>query len=112
MSAESVESPRRRDFKDASPREIRAALVPEERPDFDRQWQRIMAEAIESLDLTSVFTILDSWRRRATLTTSLGHGGYRRMLARAEQTLRTGEPATGSVPLDQVKAYIEERLGR
>lgn len=112
MSAAAVEHPGSRNFHDASPGEVRAALIPEEQPDFDQQWRRAMAEATETLDLSTVFKILDSWRRRATTTAYLGHAGYRRMLIQAENTLRTGEPPPGSVPLDEVKAYIAERLGQ
>lgn len=112
MSAEAVEPSRPRSFNEASPSEVMAALVPEERPDFEQQWRRAMADAIDSLDLTEVYTILDSWRRRATITNYLGHNGYREMLARADRILRTGEPEPGSVPLDEIKALLAERLGQ
>jgi hypothetical protein len=111
MAAE-AEPPRPRNFKDASPREVRAALVPEELSDFDQQWREALSKAADSLDLTDVHDVLDSWRRRATTTNYLGHDGYRRMLAKAERILRTGEPEPGSVPLEEIKALIAERLGR
>lgn len=107
-----VDRPRPRNFKDASPREVRAALVPEEQPEFDRQWREALKHAADSLDLTEVHDCLDSWRRRATTTNYLGHDGYRNLLARAERILRTGEPEPGSVPLEDIKALIAERLGR
>jgi hypothetical protein len=110
--AADAEQPRPRNFKDASPREVRAALVPEEQPDFDRQWRTALAEAAKSLDLTGVYRVLESWQRRAMITTHLGHDGYRQLLARAEERLRTGEASPNSVPLDEVKALIAERLGR
>lgn len=112
MSAEAVEPPESRTFKDASPREVRAALVPEEQSDFDRQWRAALDEAAETLELADLFGVLDSWRRRAMITAHLGHHGYRKMLARAEETLRTGEPPADSASLDEIKALIEERLGR
>jgi hypothetical protein len=112
MTAEAVEPSRQGNFADASPREVRAALLPEEQSDFDQQWRDALNGAAESLDLADVFQVLDSWRRRAWITTHLGHDGYRRMLARAERTLRTGEPEPGSVPLEEIKALIAERLGR
>lgn len=112
VATEAVEPPRPRNFTDASPREVRAAIVPEEQPDFDRQWKKALAEAAESLELTDVYRVLDSWRRRAMITTHLGHDGYRQMLARAEERLRTGEAPPDSVPLDEIKALIAERLGR
>lgn len=110
--AAEVERPRPRNFKDASPREVRAALVPEEQADFDQQWREALNNAADSLDLTELYDVLDSWRRRATTTNYLGHDGYRKLLARAERILRTGEPEPGSVPLEDVKALIVERLGR
>ncbi|GAB1508943.1 DUF6247 family protein [Actinophytocola sp. KF-1] len=112
MSAQPVEPPRATSFKDASPLEIRAALIPEEQPDFDRQWRKAMIEAADSLDLADVHRVLDSWRRRAMITTHLGPHGYRRMLARAEDILRTGEPPADSVSLDEIKELIAERLAR
>jgi hypothetical protein len=112
MAAEAVDPRPARNFKDASPQEVRAALVPEEQSDFDQQWRRALAEAADSLDLTGVFRVLDSWRRRATTTAHLGHNGYRAMLARAEERLRTGELPADSVPLDEIRALIAERLGR
>lgn len=111
MSAEAVVPPESRTFHDASPREVRAALIPEEQADFDRQWRRTMAEATEKLELGGVYTVLASWRRRAMITTHLGHSGYRDLLARAEDRLRTGEPPSDSVPLDEIKALMNERLG-
>jgi Family of unknown function (DUF6247) len=112
MAADAVEPSRTRNFKDASPREVRAALVPEEQPDFDRQWRKAMTEAADSLELADVHRVLDSWRRRATITTHLGHDGYRRMLAKAERILRTGEPEPDSVSLEEIKELIAGRLGQ
>jgi hypothetical protein len=83
-----------------------AALAPEERADFDRQWRQALASAADSLDLTNVLEVLDSWRRRATVTNYLGHNGYREMLARADRVLRSGEPEPGSVPWSQLKAEL------
>ncbi len=90
---------------------MRAALIPEDIPEFDRQWRAVMATATETLDLTGVHRTLESWRRIAWLTTANGSDGYRRLLARAARTLRTGELPPDSVPLDQVKTLIAERLG-
>lgn len=112
MSAAAIEHPDLGNFADATPKQVRAALIPEEQPDFDHQWRQAMAEAAETFDLSTVVEIVDSWRRRATITTYLGHAGYRRMLIQAENTLRTGEPPPGSVPLEDVKAYIAGRLGQ
>jgi hypothetical protein len=98
-------------FADASPAQVRAALVPEDVVRFDRQWRAAMATATEALDLTAVHELLDSWRRVAWLTTASGPEGYRRILARAEETLRTGEEPPGTVSLEEIRLRIAARLG-
>jgi uncharacterized protein DUF6247 len=35
---------------DATPAEVRAALIPEEAAGFDQQWREVMARATETLD--------------------------------------------------------------
>jgi len=97
-------------FADASPAQVRAALVPEDAERFDREWRAVMVEATENLDLTQVHQTLESWRRVAWLTRANGPDGYRRLLARAEETVRTGRMPADSVPIEQVKAMIAERL--
>jgi hypothetical protein len=99
-------------FADASPAEVRAALIPEDAVKFDRQWRAVMAAATETLDLTEVHDILDSWRRVAWLTQANGAEGYRELLARAEHRLRTGEMPAGGMTIEEVKAMIAERLRR
>jgi hypothetical protein len=97
---------------DASPAEIRAGLIPEEQADFDRDWQEACDQAVATLNLAELRTTLESYRRHAILVRHLGADGYRQMLVDAEERLRSGEPAPGSVSLDRVKAMIAERLGR
>src|SRR5581483_4202693 len=70
-------------FADASPARVRAALIPEDVVEFDRQWRAVMAAATESLDLSEVHRTLESWRRVAWLTSARGHDGYRQLLADA-----------------------------
>lgn len=106
MSAEAIEQPRPSDFRDASPREIRAALIPEEQVDFDVTWRAAMTKAAETMELTEVFETLQSWRHHAMITEELGHSGYRRWLAEAEQRARAGESPPGSVPWSQLKAEL------
>lgn len=109
MSAAAASEPRprgRTPFADASPAQVRAALIPEDVERFDRQWREVMANATEHLDLTEVSATLDSWRRIAWLTTANGPDSYRRMLGQADHVLRTGEPPAGSVPWRQLKAEL------
>ncbi len=55
--------PGRPPFADASPTQVRAALIPEDVAEFDRQWLAIIATATETLDLTGVHRTQESWRR-------------------------------------------------
>lgn len=109
-AASSAPVPRGPSLADAPPAVVRAALIPEDVPRFDQQWREAMAAATRSLDLTEVHRLLESWRRVAQITAALGHDRYRRMLARAEHTLRTGELPAGSMSADEVTALIAQRL--
>jgi hypothetical protein len=93
-------------FADATPAQVRAALVPEDVEAFDTQWREAMASATESLDLSVVYRTLESWRRVAWLTTARGHDGYRRLLADAERRTRTGERAPGAVSWDELRVQL------
>lgn len=99
-------------FSDASPVEIRAVLLPEDQPEFDRQWRAALAVAADTLSLDEVHETLESWRRVAWLVSASGPDAYRRILAQAERTLRTGEAPPGTVPIEEIEALIAERLGR
>jgi hypothetical protein len=106
MSAEAVEPHRARVFRDASPREIRAALIPEEQVEFDRAWRAAMETAADTMDLRGVFRAVDNWRTHAAITEELGHDGYRRWLATLEHRSRTGERPPGSVPWSQLQVEL------
>src|SRR5689334_21219529 len=86
-----------------TPRAIRAQLLPEEAGDFDREYRRVMAEATESLDLTSVVEMLRLWERVARLTTH-DPQAHRRML-RTASALNCGEDVP-MVSWDQVKGEL------
>jgi hypothetical protein len=98
--------PRRRPFADASPAEVRAALIPEEAAEFDRQWREVMERATRDLDLTEVHRTLESWRRVAWITTTHGPEQHRKMLASVEERIRTGARAPGAVSWDQLKVDL------
>ena len=99
-------------FADASPVEIRAALLAEDQPEFDRQWREALAVAAEALSLDEVHDTLESWRRVAWLVSEHGQDGYRQMMAQAQETLRTGQSPPGSVGIEEIEALIRARLGR
>ncbi len=70
MTAAAVKPP----FANASPAEIRA-LLPEERPHFDRQYRRALEVAAESLTLDELHETLKCWRHVAWMTQSVpAHG--------------------------------------
>lgn len=46
----------------ATPKAIRAALLPEERSDFDKEYRKVMRAAMESLDLTELIQMLGRWQ--------------------------------------------------
>lgn len=85
-------------FADASPAQIREAIVPEDRPEFDRQWREALNAAADALSLDEVHAMLESWRRVAWLVTAHGPEGYRRMMATAEQTLRARQSPPAQRP--------------
>jgi hypothetical protein len=92
-------------FADATPAEVRAALIPEEAAEFDQQWREVMAAATEALDLSEVLATLDSWRRVARLTVVSGHEAHRAMYRRAAARL-AGENIPSDEPLPRTKARL------
>jgi len=97
--------PRRPLFVDASPAQVRAALIPEEAAEFDHQWREVMTKATEALDLTEVLAVLESWRRVAWLTTANGPDAHRRMYRRAAARL-ANEDILDDEPLPRTKARL------
>jgi hypothetical protein len=87
----------------AKPREIRAALHPEYRDEFDRDYQEALAEAGQSLDLEGVFDVLEHWRMRSWITRDKQQ--HRRVVRRAVELLTGQEP-----PADEPVAITEARL--
>lgn len=98
--------PGRPPFADATPAQIRDALGNQDAAEFGQQWREAMDRARDRLDLSEVHEVLETWRRIAWLTSTLGAAGYREMIASAEQRLRTGEREPGSLPWSQLKAKL------
>jgi Family of unknown function (DUF6247) len=94
-----------RSFADASPAEVRAALIPEEAAEFDQQWRDAMGRATETLDLSEVLETLDSWRLVARLTAAAGAEAHRAMYRRAASRL-SGEDVPADEPLPRTKARL------
>lgn len=91
-------------FLNASPAEIRAALLPEEQPDFDRDYQHALTVAAESLDLDELHATLEAWRRIAW-STQADPEAHRRMLRTAAARLTGAEPPPDE-PLRETKARL------
>jgi hypothetical protein len=89
-------------FAEATPAEVRAALIDEETGEFDRQWREALAAAAETLDLSGVVAILDHWRRMAWLQQD--REAYRHMLDTAAR-LNAGEDVP-TVPWSELKAEL------
>ncbi len=88
-----------------SPRDIRAALLPEEVAAFDAAYQRALQEASETLSLETLQSTLANWRRIARMTQA-DPAAHRRMLQQAERTLRTGQPPENAVEWKQLRAEL------
>lgn len=89
----------------ASPAEVRAALIPEEAAEFEREWREVLARAAETLDLSEVLETLESWRLVAQLTAATGADAHRAMYRRAAGRL-TGRPVPADEPVTATKARL------
>ncbi len=87
----------------ASPAEIRAALHPEYRDDFDRDYRAALDEAGRTLDLAELMAVVESWRRRCCVTRD--RESWRQAMRRAAQLLYGEAP-----PEDEPLAVTEERV--
>jgi hypothetical protein len=84
---------------------VRAALIPEEAAEFEREWRAVMAKAADTLDLTEVLETLEEWRLVAQLTAAAGPEQHRAMYRRAASRL-TGEAVPVTEPLARTKARL------
>lgn len=91
-------------FAGASPAQIRAGLVPEERPRFDHEYRRALESAAETFSLDELDATLKAWRRIAWLCTDPDR--YRQMWRRAASTA-----TEQAVPDDEELSATQARLG-
>jgi hypothetical protein len=98
-------SARQQPFAEATPAKIRAALLPEEQPIFDREYGNALDAARSSLRLDELNETLETWRRIAWMTQA-DPAAHRRMLAQVEHALRTGETPPGTAPWTELKARL------
>jgi hypothetical protein len=88
----------------ASPHDIRLALLPDDRAEFDAAYERALGQARASLDLTELFKTLERWRRAALIQHD--PQDFRRVVRRAAELL-TGE----AVPADEPLAVTRAKAG-
>ncbi|GAA4421545.1 DUF6247 family protein [Actinokineospora soli] len=89
----------------SSPSEIKADLLPEEVPAFERDYQRALKIAGDTWKLDELYETLAHWRLIAAATRK-DPEARRRMFAAADEVQRTGAPRQGSVSLRQLKAEL------
>lgn len=92
------------------PQAIRACLAPELASEFDRDWDIVLEQAKQSHDLAGVHDLLAKWRHTAYMEMR-DPGSHNRLLAKAEQILRTGRNPDAA-PVEDMQALIRQRLGR
>jgi hypothetical protein len=87
----------------ATPREVRAALRPEYREHFDRDYRASLEEAARTLELADVLDTVEHWRTRAWITRDQAE--HSRVVRRAAELLTGQTP-----PADEPVAVTEARL--
>jgi hypothetical protein len=87
----------------ATPREVRAALRPEYREQFDQDYRAALEEAARTLELAEVLDAVEHWRTRAWITRDPAE--HRRVVRRAAELLTGQAP-----PVDEPVAVTEARL--
>ena len=87
----------------ASPAEVRAALHPEYRADFDRAYLAALEEAGRTLELSGIHGAVEHWRQRAWVTRDRDQ--HRRVVRRAFELL-TGHPPPEDEPVEVAEARI------
>ena len=99
-------------YADASPAELREAILPEERDQFDESFRRALDAAAQTLRLDELESFLEHWRRMARCQNHNGHDHWRGVLAKADYILEHGHPPPGTVTYsaEQMRHQIAERL--
>lgn len=106
MAAIATTTSSRVPYATASPAELREAILPEDRVQFDAGYRAALDAAAQTLRLDELDAWLSHWRRIAWSVSWKGHDGWRALLAEAERRLAGGEPPPGTRPWDEVKAEL------
>ena len=92
----------------ADPQSIRACLTPSLVAEFDHEWDLVLDEAKRGKDLEPIQSLLIKWRHLAYAELK-DPGSHYRMLAKAEEIMRTGQNP-GGASIEEVRALIQRRL--
>ncbi|HEU0127257.1 MAG TPA: DUF6247 family protein [Pseudonocardiaceae bacterium] len=84
-------------YADASPAELREAILPEERDQFDASFRRALDQVAQTLTLDALDSFLQHWRRVAWAQNAHGHDSWRALLAEVECRLAGGAPPRDGV---------------
>ena len=87
-----------------------ARLTPALAAEFDSEWDIVLERAKQSKDLAGVHDLLNKWRHTAYMEMR-DPGSHYRMLAKAEQIMRTGRNPD-AVRFQDMQELIRQRLGR
>lgn len=99
-------------YADASPAELREAILPEDRDQFDESYRRVLAVMGQTLSLEPLEEFLEHWRRIARSANHHGHDHWRGVLAEAERRLAGGAPPEEMASEREMDELIAARLGR
>lgn len=96
-------------FADASPAEIREAILPEDVEQFDASWRRAVDETARTLSLKPLDEFLTHWRVNARVVNHKGHDHWRGVLDLARR-IEAGERFPSAISGEEMKRQIAERL--
>lgn len=90
------------------PKALRAALSPELRAEFDREWDLVLEQAKKSHTLEEIHALLNKWQHTAVME-KREPGSYQRMVDRAARIEADGGRTT-DVSIEDVRSLITRRL--
>lgn len=91
----------------ADPTALRAALTPELRAVFDREWELVLEQAKQSHSLEDIHSLLNKWQHTAVMEIR-DPGSYQRILDKAARILAQGGNPDGR-SLEEMLDLIERR---
>lgn len=92
----------------AEPRALRAALGPELRAEFDREWDLALEQAKKSHTLEEIHGLLNKWQHTAVME-KREPGSCQRIVEKAARIEADGGRSTG-VSIEDVRSLITDRL--